>query len=81
LELLPSTMSRSALWHQRGNVKGREEKAIEIFDNAIEEGRQNSYLKGVIPLSGPDDTFNIHPVSAVCMFVHMIWYYLIIQYP
>lgn len=55
-------MSRSALWHQRGNVKGREEKAIEIFDNTIEEGRQNSYLKGVIPLSGPDDTFNIHPV-------------------
>ena len=81
MELLPLTMSRSALWHQRGNVKGREEKAIEIFDNAIEEGRQNSYLKGVIPLSGPDDTFNIHLVSAVYIVVHMIWYYLIIQYP
>ena len=74
MELLPLTMSRSALWHQRGNVKGREEKAIEIFDNAIEEGRQNSYLKGVIPLSGPDDTFNIHPVSAVYMMCIMKLY-------
>ena len=67
-------MSRSALWHQRGNVKGREEQAIEIFDNAIEEGRQNSYLKGIIPLIGSADTFNLHPVCFVCLFVHMIWF-------
>mmetsp|Transcript_22353 Transcript_22353/g.54141 ORF Transcript_22353/g.54141 Transcript_22353/m.54141 type:complete len:125 (+) Transcript_22353:112-486(+) len=55
-------MSRSALWRQEGNLKERERKAIETFGNAIEEGRTNSHLKGIIPLTGPDDTFNIHPM-------------------
>ena len=54
-------MSRSALWRQEGNVKEREAKALQTFQNVIEEGR-NSHLKGIIPLIGPDDTFNIHPM-------------------
>lgn len=54
-------MSRSALWRQEGNVKEREVKALQTFQNVIEEGR-NSHLKGIIPLVGPDDTFNIHPM-------------------
>ena len=55
-------MSRSALWRQEDNVKERERKATVIYDNAIEEGRSNNHLKGVIPLIGPDDTFNLHPM-------------------
>ncbi|KAL7555140.1 hypothetical protein ACHAWF_018775 [Thalassiosira exigua] len=55
-------MSRSALWRQEGNLKDRELKASQTFQTAIEEGRSNSHLRGVIPLVGPDDTFNIHPM-------------------
>ena len=55
-------MSRSALWRQEGNLIERERKATETFLSAIEEGRQNNHLKGVIPLVCPDDTFNIHPM-------------------
>jgi pre-mRNA-splicing factor 38B len=55
-------MSRSALWRQEDNVKERERKATVIYDNAIEEGRSNNHLKGIIPLIGPDDTFNLHPM-------------------
>jgi len=55
-------MSRSALWRQEDNVKERERKATVIYDNAVEEGRSNNHLKGVIPLIGPDDTFNLHPM-------------------
>ena len=55
-------MSRSALWRQENNIKERELKATLTFTNAIEEGRKNNHLKGVIPLSCPDDTFNIHPM-------------------
>lgn len=55
-------MSRSALWRQEGNIKDRQRKADETFAAAIEEGRENSHLRGAIPLSCPDDTFNIHPM-------------------
>eukprot|EP00581_Thalassiosira_minuscula_P011071 CAMPEP_0183716358 /NCGR_PEP_ID=MMETSP0737-20130205/10312_1 /TAXON_ID=385413 /ORGANISM="Thalassiosira miniscula, Strain CCMP1093" /LENGTH=539 /DNA_ID=CAMNT_0025945625 /DNA_START=46 /DNA_END=1665 /DNA_ORIENTATION=+ len=55
-------MSRSALWRQETNVKEREQKARQTFLTAIEEGRTNSHLKNIIPLIGPDDTFNIHPM-------------------
>jgi len=54
-------MSRSALWRQEANVKDRERKAEETWLNAIEEGRA-CHVKGMIPLVGPDDTFNIHPM-------------------
>ncbi|KAL3795925.1 hypothetical protein HJC23_002196 [Cyclotella cryptica] len=54
-------MSRSALWRQEANIKDRERKAEETWLNAIEEG-QACHVKGVIPLVGPDDTFNIHPM-------------------
>lgn len=54
-------MSRSALWRQEGNVKDRELKALQTFHAAIDEGR-NSHLKGIVPLVGPDDTFNLHPM-------------------
>ena len=55
-------MSRSALWRQEGNVKERERRADEAFRAAIEEGRRNAHLRGVIPLACPDDTFNLHPM-------------------
>jgi pre-mRNA-splicing factor 38B len=55
-------MSRSALWRQEENVKERERKAARIYENAIEEGRNNNHLRGIIPLSGPDDTYNLHPM-------------------
>ncbi|KAL3934541.1 MAG: hypothetical protein SGBAC_009768 [Bacillariaceae sp.] len=32
-------MSRSALWRQEGNVKGRQREAEELFNLAVEEGR------------------------------------------
>ncbi|KAL3762386.1 hypothetical protein ACHAW5_004703 [Stephanodiscus triporus] len=55
-------MSRSALWRQEDNVKERERKAALAFDNAVEGGRNNNHLRGVIPLACPDDTFNLHPM-------------------
>mmetsp|Transcript_9431 Transcript_9431/g.20067 ORF Transcript_9431/g.20067 Transcript_9431/m.20067 type:complete len:523 (-) Transcript_9431:244-1812(-) len=54
-------MSRSALWRQEANLKEREKKADETLRAAIEEGRA-CHVKGIIPLVGPDDTFNIHPM-------------------
>ena len=55
-------MSRSALWRQEDNLKERERRAAQIFASAIEEGRSNNHLRGVIPLHCPDDTFHIHPM-------------------
>jgi len=55
-------MSRSALWRQEVNVKERERVASENFQTVVEEGRNNACNKGVIPLHGPDDTFNINPM-------------------
>lgn len=60
--LHPYTMSRSALWRQEANVQDRQRRAEETFAAAIEEGRRRSHLKNVIPLAGPDDAFNIHPM-------------------
>lgn len=54
-------MSRSALWRQEANVKDRQRRADELFSQAIEEGRRR-HLKNILPLVGPDDTFNIHPM-------------------
>ncbi len=55
-------MSRSALWRQEDNLKERERRATQIFAAAIEEGRANKHLRGIIPLHCPDDTFHIHPM-------------------
>ena len=56
-------MSRSALWRQEANVKDRARHAEETFARVISEGSTiHSHKKGVLPLLGPDDTFNIHPV-------------------
>jgi len=55
-------MSRSALWRQEDKVKARAAHAQDVFARAVEEGRQNSHLRGIIPLSCPDDTFNMHPM-------------------
>ena len=55
-------MSRSALWRQEDNLKERERRATQIFATAIEEGRHNNSLRGIIPLHCPDDTFHIHPM-------------------
>ena len=58
-----TTMSRSALWRQEANVQDRARHAEETFSRVITEGRdRNAYKNGVLPLFGPDDTFNIHPV-------------------
>ena len=56
-------MSRSALWRQETNVADRARHADETCSRVISEGRDmHAHKKGVLPLSGPDDTFNIHPV-------------------
>ncbi len=55
-------MSRSALWRQEDNLKERERRATQIIAAAIEEGRANNHLRGIIPLHCPDDTFHIHPM-------------------
>lgn len=55
-------MSRSALWRQEENVKERERRAAQIYETALEEGRNNNHMRGIIPLVGPDDTYNIHPM-------------------
>ena len=55
-------MSRSALWRQEANTLDRQRRSAETLSSAIEEGRRNSHLKNIIPLVGPDDTFNIHPM-------------------
>ena len=52
-------MSRSALWRQEGAKKQREEQAEELFQLAVEEGRNNR-AKNVLPLWGPDDSFHIN---------------------
>jgi len=61
-------MSRSALWRQEDNVKERERKSFTLFQSVIDEGRIANSNKGVIPLVGPDDTFNLHP-----MLLSNIW--------
>lgn len=43
-------------------MKARAAHAQDVFARAVEEGRQNSHLRGIIPLSCPDDTFNMHPM-------------------
>jgi pre-mRNA-splicing factor 38B len=56
-------MSRSALWRQEANVQDRKRHAEETFARVISEGRDiHNAKRGVLPLMGPDDTFNIHPV-------------------
>lgn len=42
-------------------MQERERQARDIFQAAIEEGRE-SRARGIIQLHGPDDTFNLHPV-------------------
>uniref|UniRef100_A0A7S3VCK6 Pre-mRNA-splicing factor 38 n=2 Tax=Chaetoceros debilis TaxID=122233 RepID=A0A7S3VCK6_9STRA len=54
-------MSRAALWRQEGNVKERERKANETFENALDEGRSRSQ-KGLIPMISDDKTFNLNPM-------------------
>jgi len=53
-------MSRAALWHQEGNIKERERHAEEIFETAVEQGRQRS--RSTLPLWGPDDSFHLNPL-------------------
>ena len=55
-------MSRAALWRQEGNVKERERRAEDIFETAVTEGRQKGRAKHVLPLWGPDDSFNFNPL-------------------
>jgi PRP38 family len=59
-------MSRSALWRQEAGVKEREIHAQEVFQNAVEEGR-NVRTKGLVPLYGPDDSFHLHPMLFSCI--------------
>jgi pre-mRNA-splicing factor 38B len=59
-------MSRSALWRQEAGVKEREIHAQEVFQTAVEEGR-NVRTKGLVPLYGPDDSFHIHPMLFSCI--------------
>mmetsp|Transcript_17957 Transcript_17957/g.49816 ORF Transcript_17957/g.49816 Transcript_17957/m.49816 type:complete len:97 (+) Transcript_17957:95-385(+) len=52
-------MSRAALSRQAGNVKERERVADELFDQAVEGGRNNR-AKNLLPLWGPDDSFHLN---------------------
>jgi len=53
-------MSRAALNRQEANVKERQRQAEEAFRLAVDEGRSRHRSAGVLPLVGPDDTFNIN---------------------
>ena len=53
-------MSRAALNRQEANVQERKRQAEEAFRLAIDEGRSRHRSTGVLPLVGPDDTFNIN---------------------
>lgn len=56
-------MSRSALIKQQGRVQEREERADELFRQALDEGRSKSSHKSTLPLWGPDDgTFHWNPL-------------------
>lgn len=55
-------MSRAALNRQEANVQERKRQAEEAFRLAIDEGRSRHRSAGVLPLVGPDDTFNINPM-------------------
>ena len=55
-------MSRAALWRQEGNVKERQRRAEELFEQAVEDGRQRSRARGVVPLWGNDSSFHINPL-------------------
>lgn len=54
-------MSRSALWRQEGNVKERERQADELFQLAVDEGRNNRQ-RNLLKLWGPDDSFHFNPM-------------------
>ena len=54
-------MSRSALWRQEANVNERHRQAIDIFESALEEGKNNQSRKGTIPIVG-GDKFNLNPM-------------------
>lgn len=54
-------MSRSALWRQEGNAKARQQQAEELFQLAVEEGRNNR-AKNLVPMWGPDDSFHLNPM-------------------
>ena len=43
-------------------MKERQRQAEESFHLAIEEGRSRNRSAGVLPLVGPDDTFNLNPM-------------------
>ena len=43
-------------------MKERQRQAEESFHLAIEEGRSRNRAAGVLPLVGPDDTFNLNPM-------------------
>ncbi|KAL7576676.1 hypothetical protein ACA910_005604 [Epithemia clementina (nom. ined.)] len=57
-------MSRAALWRQEGNVKERERRAEELFETALEEGRERAARskKSILPLWGPDSSFHWNPL-------------------
>jgi hypothetical protein len=56
-------MSRSALWHQEKNVQKRQQEAEEVWNNALEEGRNNSRTtKNLVFWSRLDDGFNFNPM-------------------
>ena len=43
-------------------MKERERRAEEIFESAVEEGRQKGRGKNVLPLWGPEDSFHFNPL-------------------
>lgn len=53
-------MSRAALWKQESNVREREQRADDIFQQAVEEGKQRG--GGVLPLWGSPDSFHFNPL-------------------
>lgn len=55
-------MSRSALWRQETNVKEREQRGDDLFQEACAQGRSRGRGGSVLPLWGPDDSFHFNPL-------------------
>ena len=54
-------MSRSALWHQERNVQRRQEEAEELWQQAVDEGKNNR-AKNLVFWDRVDDRFNFNPM-------------------
>ena len=63
-------MSRAALWRQEGNVKERERRAEELFQTAVQEGRNR---KSALPIWGDNSPNEINSTATTTTTTTFHW--------